>query len=454
MNTTLISNENNEAKFSIDFTAEEFSKAVNDSFRKNRKKYPVDGFRKGKAPRKLIERFYGEMTFYDDAVNELFRSAYPGAVEELDLEVIDNPHVDFSEIKDGEPLTMTFTVPLYPTLNVENYFGMDVEQTEQPVTEEDVDRVIEGLQKRNARMVSVDREAQKDDTVNLDYAGFVGDDQFEGGTAEKQDLKLGSGMFIPGFEDQLVGAKKGDQVDVTVTFPEEYQAAELAGKEAVFHCTINDIKEEQLPELDDEFAKDISEFDTLEEVRADQKKQMEEERENRAVVEAKNRLVDQLFDSNKQDVPRVMVEDEMDAMLREFEQQLGYQGLNLDAYLKYTKADRNQFREELRADATKRVTSRALLRAIAAKENIEVSEDDLNARLEEMAKGYSMNAEDFRKAIGQEMERMVRTDLVVEKAVDAIYDHANVTKVEPKKPEEEAAPETAETAETPENDAE
>ena len=268
MKTTLVSKENNEAKLTMDFTAEEFEEEVNKVYRKNRNQFQINGFRKGKAPRSIIERHYGEGIFFEDAINNMFGDHYPGAIEELELEVIDRPQVDFSEIGKGKPVTMTIDVKLFPVVEVKDYKGIEVEQLKSDASDEDVEKELEKLQKRNARMVVVDRPAKDGDTVLLDYAGFVGDEQFAGGTAERQELKLGSGTFIPGFEEQLIGAVTGEDKDVNVTFPEEYGEKSLAGKDAVFHCKIHEIKEEQVPELDDEFAKDVSEFDTLEELKA------------------------------------------------------------------------------------------------------------------------------------------------------------------------------------------
>ena len=267
MKATFISKENNEVKFTMDFTAEEFEAAVIKAYQASKDQFMIDGFRKGKAPRSIIEKHYGEGIFFEDAINNIFSENYPAAIKELELEVIDSPAADFSEIGKGKPLTITITVPVYPIVEVKDYKGVEAEQTEETVTAEAVDREIEMLQKRNARMVVAERPVQEGDTVILDYAGFVGDNQFEGGTAERQELKIGSGMFIPGFEEQLVGAEAETDRDVTVTFPEEYHAEDLAGKEAVFHCHIHEIKFEELPELDDEFAKDVSEYDTLDELK-------------------------------------------------------------------------------------------------------------------------------------------------------------------------------------------
>ncbi|WP_163427143.1 trigger factor [Eubacterium pyruvativorans] len=449
MNTTIISNENNEAKFTIEYTAEEFDKAVNAAYQKNKGRFQINGFRKGKAPRKIIESHYGEGIFFEDAINDLFGQGYPKAVDELDLEVIDQPDVDFSEVGHGKPLTMTMTVALYPTVEVKDYNGLDIEQVQYTITDEDVEKEIENLQKRNARTVSVERPVQNGDTVVLDYAGFVGEDQFEGGTAENQELKIGSGMFIPGFEDQLVGAEKDAKVDVNVTFPENYQAKELAGKDATFHCTIHEIKEEQLPELNDEFAQDVSEFDTLDELKEDTKKNLQRSLDDQSVEDAKTKLIDALREKNEIEVPHAMVEDELNNMMNEFDQQLRYQGMSLDLYLQYTGGSMDDFRSQAKEDAEKRVASRIIIRSIADKEDIGVTEDELNEELQKVADQYKMSLEDFRKAIGKDAERMFRTDIQVRKTIDQLFENANVTKVDPPAPkaEEETADEAEKTEE-------
>ncbi len=439
MKTTLISNENNEAKLTLEFEAAEFDKAVNDVFKKERKNFSIPGFRKGKAPRQIIEAHYGEGIFFQDAIDQLFREEYPKALDELDLEVIDSPKVDFSEIGNHKPLTMTMEVPLYPVVEVKDYFGLDVDQDKVEVTDEEVSDQIESLRKRNARMVTVDREAKEGDTVVLDFAGFIGDDQFDGGTAKNQELKLGSHMFIPGFEEQLVGAKADSKVDVNVSFPEDYQVEELAGKEAVFHCDIHEVKEEQLPELNDEFAQDVSEYDTLEELKAGTRKDMEESRTKSAENDAKNSMVNQMMEKNPIDVPAVMIEDEIDNMVREFEQQLSYQGMNMDMYLQYVHSDMANFRDNMKDSAEHRVKSRVLLRSIAAQENIEATEDEVNKELENVAKQYQMSAEDMEGMLNHSTLRLFSQDVVVQKTVDQMFEKANVTLVEPKKPEEEKA---------------
>ena len=430
MKTTLVSNENNEVKLTMDFAADEFEEAVNKVYRKNRGQFSIDGFRKGKAPRKIIETHYGEGVFYEDAINDMFSENYPGAIKELDIEVIDRPDVDFSDIndtKEGKPFTMTVTVPVFPVVEVKDYMGVEVDQLEEKIKKADVDKEIEAQQKRNARMVVVERPVKDGDTVVLDYSGFVGDDQFEGGTAERQELKIGSGMFIPGFEEQLVGVKPGDEADVKVTFPEEYQEPKLAGQDAVFHCLVHEVKEEQLPDLDDEFAKDVSEFDTLEDLKKQTKKDLQKSKDLQAENAAKDAVIEKVYEANKLDVPKVMVEDEIDNMSQELDQQLRYQGLNLDQYIQFTGKDRKSFRDELREDATKKVGTRVVLRSIADKENLEVSEAELDEELQEMAKQYNMEIDKIKEALADSMEYF-KKDIVIKKVIDTLYDNAKVTK--------------------------
>lgn len=452
MKTTLISKENNEAKMTMDFTAEEFDEAVNKAYKKNRNRYPVDGFRKGRAPRKIIEHHYGEGLFFEDAINDLFQDGYPKALEEVEIEVIDNPKVDFGEIGDGKPLQMTITVPVFPIVEVRDYDGVEVDQIRAEVTDEEVDREIETLQKRNARIVTVDREAKDGDSVILDYAGFVGDDQFDGGTAENYELKIGSHTFIPGFEDQLIGAKAGEEVDVNVTFPEKYQAENLAGKDAVFHCKIHEVKEEQLPDIDDEFVKDVSEFDTLDELKDDKRKSLLADREEINTNEAKNALVEKIVEKNEFYIPEVMINDEVDSMLNEFNQQLAYQGMNLDMYLKYTGGDIESFRETLKDEGRRRVTQRILLRSIASQENIAATPEELDEELQNLADRYKMDLDTLKDTIGKNYIHMIEQDLVVKKTVDELYDRAKVTMVD--RPEEPEEPEeAADDAEAPAEDA-
>lgn len=429
MKTALVERENNTVKFTMDFTSEEFDNAVVKAYQETKGRYSVDGFRKGKAPRKMIERHYGEGIFFEDAINELFRTGYPEAVKELDIEVIDSPAADFSEIGDGKPLTVTITVPVYPVVEVKDYKNVEVEQIITEITEEDVNREIESLQKRNARMVVADRPVKDGDTVILDYAGFVGEEQFEGGTAENQELKIGSGRFIPGFEEQLIDAKAGDDVDVKVTFPEEYHAKDLAGKEAVFHCHIHEAKEEELPELDDEFAKDVSEYDTLDELRKAALERLQETADLQSVNGAKDKLIEKVYEMNKIEAPKTMIEDEVSNMIREIDQQLRYQGMGIDQYLQFTGGDIEKMREELRPEAEKRVSTRIVLRSIGNAENVEVTEEDLNKELERMAEMYKSDVTKVREMIGEESIDFFKKDIILTKVMDLLYDNAKINKV-------------------------
>lgn len=432
MKTTLLSKENNVVKFTMEFTAEEFDAAVVKAYQASKDQFIIDGFRKGKAPRSIIEKHYGEGIFFEDAINNMFQEVYPAAIKELDLEVIESPAADFSEIGHGKPLTVTITVGVFPIVEIKDYKGVEVEQVEAAVKAEDVDNEVKAMQRRNARVVTVEREVKDGDTVILDYAGFVGDDQFEGGTAENQELKIGSGMFIPGFEEQLVGAKAGEAVDVKVTFPEEYHAEDLAGKEAVFHCTVHEVKEEQLPELDDEFAKDVSEFDTLDELKKSIEEKLEKYAKDQTLNEAKNDAIEKVYQANEIDAPKNLVEDEIDSMAQELNRQLSYQGLGLQQYLQFMQKDMAEFRDELRADATKRVATRIILLSIADAENIEVTTEEMDAEIKEMASLYNVPEEQVRSMIGEDNMSFFGKDLMVKKAIDLIYDNANVTMVKEK----------------------
>ena len=444
MKATLISKENNRAKFTMDFTAEEFEAAVVKAYQDSKDKFNIDGFRKGKAPRSIIEKHFGEGVFFEDAINNLFQTAYPEALNELDLEVIDSPQADFSEIGKGKPLTVTIDVAVYPVVEVKDYKGIEVEQVDPEVTEEDVDRDIEAMRKRNSRMVVADRPVENGDTVIFDYAGFVGDEQFQGGTAENQELKIGSGMFIPGFEEQLIGVKAGESKDVVVTFPEEYQAKELAGKEATFKCTVHEVKFEELPELDDEFAKDVSEFDTLAELRDDARARILESVKLQCENEAKDKVIAQVYENNKIEAPATMVADEMDRMIQELEQQMRYQGLNIQQYLQFTGSTLDDFRNEIKPEAEKRVATRIVLRSIGDVENVEVTDEDLDKELQRMSEAYNTDPENIKKMLGEENLAFFRKDIALTKVMDMLYNEAKITLVKAKDLEAKNAEEKSE----------
>lgn len=429
MKATFISKENNRVKFTMDFTAEEFEAAVVKAYQDSKDKFNIDGFRKGKAPRSIIEKHFGEGVFFEDAINNLFQTAYPEALNELELEVIDSPQADFSEIGKGKPLTITIDVDVYPVVEVKDYKGIEVEQVDPEVTDEDVDRDIEAMRKRNSRMVVADRPVENGDTVILDYAGFVGDEQFKGGTAENQELKIGSGMFIPGFEEQLIGVKAGESKDVVVTFPEDYQTKELAGKEATFKCTVHEVKFEELPELDDEFAKDVSEFDTLAELRDDARVRILESAKLQCENEAKDKVIAQVYENNKVEAPATMVADEMDRMIQELEQQMRYQGLNIQQYLQFTGSTLDDFRKEIKPEAEKRVATRIVLRSIGDVEKVEVTDEDMDKELQRMSEAYNTDSENIKKMLGEENLAFFRKDIALTKVMDMLYNEAKITMV-------------------------
>ena len=424
MKATFISKEKNDVKFTIEFTSEEFEQAQIKAYQASKDKYQINGFRKGKAPRSIIEKHYGEGIFFEDAVNNLFADAYPKAVDELKLEVIDRPDAEFGKLEKGQGFTVTLTVPVYPEIEVKDYKGVEIERVSDEVTEEDVDKELENLQKRNSRMVVVDRPAKEGDTVLIDYEGWADDKQFDGGTAERQPLKLGSGTFIPGFEEQLVGTKSGDEKDVKVTFPEQYHSEELAGKEAVFKCTVHEVKEEELPELNDDFAKDVSECDTLEELRKETEENLKKAAVARAESQMKNSILEKVYNANDIDIPNVMVEDQITSEMNEFDQQLRMQGMNLEQYFEYLGRKPEEFREELRDEAYKKVKTRMLVSAVADAENIQASEEDINKQLELMAIQYKLDADKIREMLGVQNIGYLEKDVRIQKALDFMYDQA------------------------------
>lgn len=423
MKSTFLSKEKSTVKFSLEFTAEEFEGAVITAYQENKGKFPIDGFRKGKAPRKLIETHYGEDVFFEDAINDLFSRNYPAALTELKIEAVDRPNVEFDQIEKGKGFSATITVDIFPEIEVKDYKGVEIEKVSAEVSEEDINKEIETLQKRNSRMILVERPAKEGDTVLIDYSGFVGEKQFEGGTAERYPLVLGSNAFIPGFEEQLIGATAGEDKEVIVTFPTEYHSEELAGKEAVFKCKVHEIKEEELPELNDDFAKDVSEFDTLDELKSDKRESMQKAAESRALNEMKNLIVEKVSEANDVDVPNAMVEEEVDNMMRQFDQQLRYQGLDIEKYFAYLQKDPMEFRSELKAEAEKNVKTRIVIVAVANAEKLEASEADINAEFTKMAEQYKMEVEKIKELLGGD-STMLEKDIKMKKAVDFMYDNA------------------------------
>lgn len=426
MISTFISKEKNQVKFTMEFTAEEFEKAINDVYQATRGKYSLNGFRKGKAPRKLIESRYGEDVFFEEAIDNLFSSKYPTALDELNLNPVDRPSVEFDNIEKGKGFIVTLDVTVKPEFEVKEYKGVKVTKVEHNITDEDIAKELETLQKRNARLVPVDRPAQSGDTVIVDYSGFIGDEQFEGGTAERQPLELGSDSFIPGFEEQLIGAVTNVQKDVKVTFPEDYQSTELAGKEAIFKCIVHEVKEEEKPELNDEFAKDVSEFDTLEELKNDTKEKLEKLAVDKAEYETKNAILEKIYEANEVDIPDIMIEGQIDEMMMEFEQQLKTQGFDLEKYFALAKKDSQEFRNDLRTDAYKKVKTRLIVEAVADSEKLDASEDEVKVELQAMADQYQIEVEKLMQAMGAENYYHMAQDIKMKKAVDFMFENAIV----------------------------
>lgn len=424
MKSTFISKELNDVKFTMEFSAEEFEAAVIKAYQEGKGQFTVDGFRKGKAPRKIIESKYGEDVFFEDAINNMFSGEYPNAIKELELKPIDRPKAEFGEMKKGEVLTVTLTVTVQPVFDVKNYKGVKIEKIDHKVTDEDIDKEMETLQKKNSRLIVVERAAENGDTVLIDYSGFVGEHQFDGGTAERQPLELGSNSFIPGFEEQLVGTTAGEQKDVKVTFPEEYHSEELAGKEAVFKCTVHEIKQFEMPELNDEFAKDVSEFDTLDEVKADARVKLEKAAVSRNELETKNKVLEAIYEANDIDIPEVMIEETISDMMREFDQQLKSQGMDIEKYFGYIQKNPEDFKSEIRPDALKRTKTRLLVEAVADKENFEVTEDDINKELQEMADQYKMEVEKLKEMMGSDNFDPLKQDIKMRKAVNFMFENA------------------------------
>ena len=435
MKNTFIGKEGNDAKFTMEFTAEEFENAKVKVYQANKGKFQIDGFRKGKAPRSIIEKRYGDGVFAEDAINDLLSANYGAAVDELGLEVVDSPRVEFSPIEKGKGFTATITVQVYPEVEVKDYKGVEAEDRKQQITDEDVDAELENLRHRNSRMISVDRPVKDGDSIILDYKGFVGEEQFEGGTADGYTLVIGSGTFIPGFEEQLIGAEKEKEVDVKVTFPEEYHSDDLAGKEAVFKCVVHDIKEEELPDLDDEFVKDISELDTLAEFREFTAGRLQADRDAMTESLMKDDILDKVSEANDFEVPDAMVDTEIDNMMQEYDYQLRAQGMDLATYIQYMGRTVDEFREDMKISAFRRVKNRMMVRAIANQENITASDEEVEKQLQDMAEQNHIDVEKLKEYLGDENLKAVREDVRIQKAIDLLYAEA---KIVPKKEEAKA----------------
>lgn len=429
----------NKAKLSFTVPAAQFEEAMQKAYLKNRGKINVPGFRRGKAPRKLIETMYGEGVFYDDAFQEIFPNLYDEAVKENDLHVVDQPEVDVKEIGEGKDLVFTCEVFVRPDVTLGDYKGLTVEVTKQEVTDADIDARIEQDRQKVARTVDVEgRALENGDTVNLDYAGSVDGVAFEGGTAKGQTLTLGSNQFIPGFEEQMVGMNIGEEKDLNVTFPEQYHAAELAGKAAVFHVKVNSATHTELPELNDEFAADASEYNTFAEYKDSIIKELNEKAAKNNEVAVENALVEKATANAQMDIPEAMIRDQVNYILREMQMRMAYQGLRLEDYLKYTGQTVEQLADMYKGEAEQRVKMELTLEAIRKAEGVEPTDEDVQKQIAEQAERMGQKVEDFEKTLTDEQRGYLKDSAAIQKVVELLKKDC---KVEEKKPETEAAAE-------------
>ena len=417
--------EKNMAKLTIEVSAEDLDKAMEKAYQKQKSRISLPGFRKGKAPRKMIESMYGKGVFMEDAVNSLVPQEYTKALGECDLEIVSQPEINVTQMEPGKALIFTADVAVKPEVTLGDYKGVEVPKSEIAVTDEEVDAEVKKEQDKNARTVAVeDRAAANGDITTIDFEGFVDGVAFEGGKGTDYALTLGSSTFIPGFEDQLVGANTGDHVEVKVTFPEEYQAKELAGKEAVFQCDVKKIETKEVPELDDEFAKDVSEFDTLAEYKEDVKKKLTEKKEKEARTAKENAAVDKAIENAQMDIPELMTKTECRQMMDDFSRRMQQQGLSMEQYFQFTGQSMDKMMEDMKPQALKRIQTRLVLEKVAEAENIRPSEEEITEEIQKMADAYKMEADKIREAIGESGLEQMKKDMAVQKAVTVIADAA------------------------------
>lgn len=417
--------EKNMAKLTIEVAAEDLEKAMQNAYQKAKGRISIPGFRKGKAPRKMIEQMYGKGVFLEDAVNALIPEHYSKALAECDLEIVSQPTIDITQAEPGKALIFTAEVATKPEVTLGDYKGVEVPKTEINVTDEDVDAEIKKEQEKNSRTINVeDRGAQLQDVVTIDFEGSVDGVPFDGGQATEYPLTLGSNTFIPGFEEQLVGAKVGDDVDVKVTFPEEYQAKELAGKEAVFKCAVKKIEAKELPELDDDFAKDVSEFDTLAEYKEHVKTNLVERKENEAKRAKEDAAVDKVIENAQMDIPEAMLQTQCRQMLDDFSRRMQSQGLSMDQYFQFTGMTADKMMEDMKPQALKRIQTRLVLEKVAEVENIQPTEEEVNEEISKMAEAYKMEADKLKELLGERELEQMKKDMAVQKAVTVIADAA------------------------------
>ena len=420
--------EHNMAKLTIEVEAKEFDAAMKRAYNKQKSSFNLPGFRKGKVPMNMIEKTYGAGVFYEDAANDVMQTAYPAAVDECELDIVSRPEVDIVQIGKGQNLIFTATVAVKPEVTLGEYKGLAVDKVDTEVTEEEIQEELKKAQEKNSREVEItDRPVKEGDIIRLNYAGTIDGVPFDGGTAENQNLTIGSHSFIDTFEDQLVGLNIGDTKDVEVTFPEEYHAQDLAGKPATFHVEILGIKEKQLDELDDDFAADYTDFDTLDEYKEDIRLSLKAGKEENAKNTIQNALIEQAVENAQMDIPEAMIESEIDQMVEEFKQRVSYQGLSFDQYLQFTGGNLDALKDSMRPQAESRVKGSLVLEAIVAAEGITASDEDLQGEFDRMASMYQMEADQIASFMGDAEKENMKRNIAVQKAVDFLYENANIT---------------------------
>lgn len=437
--------EKNMVKLTIEVPAEELEKAIDAAYKKQKNQISIPGFRKGKVPRAMVEKMYGVEVFYEDAANTLMQQNYPSAVEESGVDIVSRPSIDVVQIEKGKPFIYTAEVAVRPEVTLGKYMGVTVTKIDTSVSDDEVAEALEQQRNNNARTISVtDRPVAVGDTAVIDFEGFVDGVAFEGGKGENHPLEIGSHSFIDTFEDQLVGKNAGDEVEVNVTFPEQYQAADLAGKPAVFKVKINEIKAKELPELDDEFAQDVSEFDTLAEYKESLKKNLEEKKENEAKRTKEDEAVQKIIDKSKMDIPEAMIDTQCETMIEEFAQRIAQSGLSMDQYLQFSGLTVDGLKEQVRPEALSRIQASLVLEQIAKDENIEVSDEDVNAEIEKMAASYGMEADKLKEYMGDAEKDSMKKDLAINKAVELVMSNVKErAKAKSKKEKEAEATEEA-----------
>ncbi len=413
--------EHNMAKLTIEVSADELEKALESAYQKEKNKISLPGFRKGKVPRSMVEKMYGAGIFYEDAANALMQQNYPAAVDESGIDIVSRPAVDIVQIEKGKPFIFTAEVAVKPEVTLGKYMGVTVTKIDTAVTDEEVEDALEKERSNNARTITVtDRPVQEGDVAVIDFEGFVDGVAFEGGKGSNHSLEIGSHSFIDTFEEQLVGRNAGDDVEVNVTFPEQYQAAELAGKPALFKVKINEIKAKELPELNDEFASDVSEFDTLAEYKEDLKKNLLEKKEEEAKKTKEDEAIQKIIEKSKMDIPEAMIDTQCEAMIDEFAERIAQSGLTMEQYLQFSGMTVDQLKEQVRPEALSRIQSSLVLEQISKDENIEVTDEDMEAEIAKMATAYGMEADKLKEYMGEAEKKSMKRELALTKAVDLV----------------------------------